>query len=119
MARALTALALLAVLAVPAGAAKAPRFVGTVHAVGSDDLPHSWRPGCPVAPPQLRLLRLSYWGFDHGVHVGALVVRDRVADDVVKVFRRLYVARFPIRRMRKVDGYRGSDDASMEADNTT
>jgi D-alanyl-D-alanine carboxypeptidase len=119
MARALTALALLAALAVPAAAAKAPRFIGTVHPVGSDDLPHSWRAGCPVGPAQLRLVRLSYWGFDRRAHVGALVVRDRVADDVVKVFRRLYAERFPIRRMRKVDAYRGSDDASMAADNTS
>jgi hypothetical protein len=119
MARALTAFALLAVFAVPAASAKAPRFTGTVHPVGRDDLPHSWRPGCPVGPAQLRLVRLSYWGFDRRVHVGALVVRDRVADDVVKVFRRLYSERFPIRRIRKVDAYRGSDDASMAADNTS
>ena len=46
-------------------------------------------------------------------------MRDRVARDVVTVFRRLYAARFPIRRLRKVDAYRGSDDASMAADNTS
>jgi hypothetical protein len=119
MARALTAVALLALLAAPAATAKAPRFIGTVDPVRSEDLPHSWRPGCPVGPAQLRLVRLSYWGFDRRVHVGALVVRDRVADDVVKVFRQLYTERFPIRRMRKVDAYRGSDDASMAADNTS
>ena len=83
------------------------------------DLPHSWRPGCPVGPSQLRVVRLTYWGFDRRPHVGALVVRDRVAGQVVRVFRRLYAARFPIRRMRKVDAYRGSDDASMAADNTS
>ena len=43
----------------------------------------------------------------------------RVAADVVGVFRRLYAARFPIRRMRPVSAYRGSDDASMAADNTS
>ena len=80
---------------------------------------YSWRAGCPVGPAQLRLLRLSYWGFDGKARVGSLVVRDRVARDVVAVFRRLYAARFPIRRLRKVDAYRGSDDASMAADNTS
>jgi D-alanyl-D-alanine carboxypeptidase len=35
------------------------------------------------------------------------------------VFRRLYAARFPIRRMVPVSAYRGSDDASMAADNTS
>jgi D-alanyl-D-alanine carboxypeptidase len=119
MARALAFLVLIPVLAVPAGAATPPRFVGTLHAVSSGDLPHSWRRGCPVRPAQLRLVRLSYWGFDHRARVGELVVRDRVADGVVRVFRRLYAARFPIRRMRKVDAYGGSDDASMAADNTS
>jgi poly-gamma-glutamate synthesis protein (capsule biosynthesis protein) len=37
----------------------------------------------------------------------------------VKVFRRLYAARFPIRRMRLMSAYRGSDDASMAAVNTS
>jgi D-alanyl-D-alanine carboxypeptidase len=96
-----------------------PAFVGTVHPVTARDLPHSYRAGCPIAPSQLRLLRLSYWGFDGKAHVGSLVVRDRVAGAVVTVFRRLYTARFPIRRLRKVDAYRGSDDASMAADNTS
>jgi hypothetical protein len=35
------------------------------------------------------------------------------------VFRTLYRARFPIRRMRPVDAYRGSDDRSAAADNTS
>jgi D-alanyl-D-alanine carboxypeptidase len=96
-----------------------PAFVGTVHPVTARDLPYTYRAGCPVGPSQLRLLRLSHWGFDGKPRVGSLVVRDRVARDVVSVFRRLYVARFPIRRLRKVDAYRGSDDASMAADNTS
>ena len=100
-------------------AAQAPGFVVTAHPVSRADLPYSWHAGCPVGPSQLRLLRLSYWGFDGKTHVGSLVVRDRVARDVVAVFRRLFAARFPIRRLRKVDAYRGSDDASMAADNTS
>jgi hypothetical protein len=72
-----------------------------------------------VPPSQLRLLRLSYWGFDARAHTGSLVVNRRVSRDVVTVFRRLYAARFPIRRMVPVSQYRGSDDASMAADNTS
>ena len=80
---------------------------------------HSYRAGCPVGPPDLRTVRLSYWGFDGRPHEGTLVVHRRVASDVVAVFRRLYEARFPIRRMQPVSAYRGSDDASMAADNTS
>ena len=111
--------AFLAAIALVLGPTENPRFVSTVHPLTSRDLPHSWRSGCPVGPAQLRLLRLGYWGFDGKPRVGSLVVRDRVARDVVTVFRRLYAARFPIHRLRKVDAYRGSDDASMAADNTS
>ena len=120
MGRTFALLLALAALAAGAGAGAEPaRFVGTVHGVRAADLPYSWRAGCPVGPAQLRLLRLSYWGFDGKERVGSLVVRDRVARSVVDVFRRLHGARFPIRRLRKVDAYRGSDDASMAADNTS
>ncbi len=97
----------------------APPFVARVERVTRADLPYSWRPGCPVAPSFLRRIRLSYWGFDGRRHLGELVVRDRVAEDVTAVFRILYRARFPLRGVEPVDRYRGSDDASMAADNTS
>jgi len=94
-------------------------FVGTVSAVRQQDVRFSYRSGCPVAPADLRLVRISYRGFDRRGHVGALVVHRRVTPDVVKVFRRLYTAGFPIHRITPVSTYRGSDDASMAADNTS
>jgi D-alanyl-D-alanine carboxypeptidase len=102
-----------------AAAGPAPRFTAEVTPVRWADLRHSYRAGCPVAPAQLRTVRLSYWGFDGRPHVGKLVVNRRVTRDVVTVFRRLHAARFPIRRMVPVSAYRGSDDASMAADNTS
>ena len=46
-------------------------------------------------------------------------MRVTAARDVLSVFRKLYAARFPIRRLRLVEAYKGSDDASMAADNTS
>jgi hypothetical protein len=83
------------------------------------ELRYSYRAGCPLGPAQLRTVRVAYWGFDGRARLGKLVVHQRVAPDVVAVFRRLYGARFPIRRMVPVSRYRGSDDASMAADNTS
>jgi D-alanyl-D-alanine carboxypeptidase len=102
-----------------AAAAPQPRFDATVSPVRWSELRFSYRAGCPVGPEQLRAVRLTYWGFDARAHVGVLVVHRRVTEEVVTVFRRLYAARFPIRRMRAVSAYRGSDDASMAADNTS
>jgi hypothetical protein len=103
----------------PASAAPAPRFTAEVSPVRWADLRYSYRAGCPVGPAQLRTVRLSYWGFDGRTHLGKLVINRRVTRHVVTVFRRLYRARFPIRRMVPVSRYRGSDDASAAADNTS
>ena len=95
-----------------------PPFAHSVSRVTAAQLPYSWHRGCPVAPAQLRRVRLSYWGFDRRAHTGAVVVNAGAVGDVVRVFRRLYVARFPIRRMRPIDAYRGVDERSLAADNT-
>jgi D-alanyl-D-alanine carboxypeptidase-like protein len=79
----------------------------------------SWHRGCPVGLDDLRLLRLSYWGFDREPHTGRLVVHRAYAWRVVGVFRTLYEERFPIRRMRLVDAYGADDTRSMNADNTS
>ena len=99
--------------------AAAPSFTGSVEPVRWADLRHSYRAGCPVGPSQLRTLSVSHWGFDGKPHVGRIVVAKRVAPGLVTVFRTLWEARFPIRRLQPVSAYRGSDDASMAADNTS
>jgi hypothetical protein len=101
------------------GFAQAPPFQSSTERVTRSDLPSSWRPGCPVGPASLRRVRLSYWGFDRRAHPGTLGGHVAVAGDVRRVFARLYSARFPIRRMRVVDVYGGSDRRSMAADNTS
>jgi hypothetical protein len=62
-----------------AAAAPSPPFAASVSAVRLADLGRSYRAGCPVGPAQLRLLRLSYRGFDGHTHVGTLVVNRRVS----------------------------------------
>ena len=79
----------------------------------------SHRAGCPLALDDLRHLRLPYVGLDGVVRTGELVVHREVARDVVTVFRRMYAAPWPVARMRLVDAYRGDDDRSMAANNTS
>jgi hypothetical protein len=109
---------LLAALLAAVLAAPSP-FDAAVSPVRWDDVRHSYRAGCPVGPAELRTVRLTHWGFDGRAHAGRIVVHRRVAADVVRVFRRLYAERFPIRRVVPVSRYRGSDDASMAADNSS
>jgi D-alanyl-D-alanine carboxypeptidase len=67
--------------------------------------PESWRPGCPVALADLRLLTVKHWGFDGRVRLGQLVVHEDVARPLATVFERLYELRFPIRHMQLDDMY--------------
>jgi len=96
-----------------------PPFLARVERVTAADLGASWHRGCPVAPAQLRLVRLRYFGFDGKPHLGALVVNASVTSDVTRVFAKLYGERFPVRRVRPISVYGGSDDRSMAADNTS
>jgi D-alanyl-D-alanine carboxypeptidase len=107
---------LLGVLA--AAAVHAPPFAYRVSRVAAAQLPYSWHQGCPVAPTRLRRIRLTYRGFDGRAHTGVLVANVAAVPDLVRVFTRLYGARFPIRRVRPIDAYRGNDERSLAADNT-
>jgi D-alanyl-D-alanine carboxypeptidase len=70
-----------------------------------------WHQGCPVPLSDLRLLTVTHWGFDGRAHVGQLVVNERYAAPLGRVFRRLYELRFPIRHMRFADVYGRSGPA--------
>jgi len=107
-----------------AGAAARPAaFRGTISpltpALRAQMTGVSWHSSCPVPLRNLRLLTLGYRGFDGRSHTGRLVVNRSVAARTVAVFRRLYRAGFPIRRMRLIDVYGGSDFRSIEADNSS
>lgn len=110
-------------LAADAVGGGAPDFRGTVSRIGPDLQARmsgvSWREGCPVQLADLRLLTVSHRGFDGRTHLGRLVVHEKWARPMVSVMRQLYQAGFPIRRMRLVDDYGGSDFRSIEADNTS
>jgi hypothetical protein len=67
--------------------------------------PKFWHAGCPVSLSQLRVLRVTYWGFDAANHSGQLVVNSTVAAPLARVFKQLYALRFPIRHMTFTDAY--------------
>lgn len=79
----------------------------------------SWRPGCPVPLEDLRYVTVTHRDFAGEKVQGELVVHADAAQDMVTVFRALFEADYPIRSMRLVDDFGASDDASMDADNTS
>jgi hypothetical protein len=65
----------------------------------------AWHQGCPVSLADLRLLTVSYVGFDGHPHTGQLVVNAAAAPPLARVFRELYRLRFHIHHMALSDAY--------------
>ena len=79
----------------------------------------SYPDGAEIPLSDLRYLRLSHVDFEGHGQVGELVCNKAIAEDLVAIFRDLYVARYPIRSIRLIDDFGGDDEASMAADNTS
>ncbi|MFY0408818.1 M15 family metallopeptidase [Solicola sp. PLA-1-18] len=60
----------------------------------------TWTSSCPVGRGDLSWVRVTFRGFDGSRRTGELLVATTVADDVVRVFARLWRADFPIEQMR-------------------
>ena len=81
----------------------------------------SWHGDDPRCPrwDALAYLEVDHLAFDGGTARGELVVAAAVAPRARELFRRLWELGFPIRQIRLVDDFGGSDEASMAADNSS
>ena len=79
----------------------------------------SWHRGCPVPIRRLRLIRVSFHGFDGDRHIGRLVANKNAVGALIRALRSMYRNDFKIRRMLLVDRFDGNDRRSMRADNTS
>jgi hypothetical protein len=65
----------------------------------------AWHRGCPVPLSDLRLLNVTYRGFDGRARAGQLVVNEDAAAGLAVVLRQLYRTGFRIRHLRFADSY--------------
>lgn len=79
----------------------------------------SWQENEQIGLEELRYLRVLHWGFDEKPHIGELIVNIRIAADVLEIMEDLYEQKYPIEKMLLIDEYGGSDEASMEDNNTS
>jgi hypothetical protein len=99
-------------------------FPGVRRASEIEELPRgflasTWHAGCPVGPEEVRSVSISYWDFGGKPARGVLIVNREVAEEVRAIFGELFEHGFLIQKMRPVEEYGGSDDRSMEANNTS
>ena len=80
---------------------------------------NSWREGCPVSLQDLRYLQVTHKNFSGREQRGEIIVHKDVAVEVKQIFKELYEIGYPIRKMKLVSDYKGSDWQSIEADNTS
>jgi hypothetical protein len=97
----------------------APPFRSSTTTLTAASLGKSWHSGCPVGPASLRALSVTYWGFDARAHTGTLIVATVAVPAMREAWRRMYIGRFPVRRVTPVSAYGGDDNKSMAADNTS
>jgi hypothetical protein len=96
-----------------------PPFRSSVRTVTAAELWASWRPGCPVAPEELRMVDVDIWGFDGAVTAGAIVVHWTYAEPIRAVLHALFLHGYPINRLAPVEAHGGSDDAVMAANTSS
>jgi D-alanyl-D-alanine carboxypeptidase len=66
---------------------------------------HEWHTGCPVGFSGLRVLTVTYWGFDGHAHRGQMVVNAAAAGPLAQVFHRIYRLHFRIHHMSLAAAY--------------
>lgn len=101
----------------------APAYVGAVREIDPElaaaMTPWSFREGCPVGLDELRLVEVTYRNYAGESAAGRVIVHRDHADGIAQVFQELFDAGFPMRSVDLVDVYEGSDQSSMQANNTS
>ena len=68
---------------------------------------------------ELRYLTLYHYDFDGRIQQGEMVCNKAIAHDLLCIFRTLFAEAYPINSIRLVDDFHASDEASMQANNSS
>lgn len=72
-----------------------------------------------VSFDELSYLIVFHYDYDGRIRRGELVCNKTIAKDLLYVFRALFSMAYPINSIRLVDDFDASDEASMQANNTS
>lgn len=79
-----------------------------------------WNHSCPVTLEDLCVLKVSFYDFNKTVHHdGEIMVHHAAAESVIKIFKSLFDASFPIEKIKLINYYDGDDEKSMADNNTS
>jgi hypothetical protein len=100
-----------------------PAYASSIAPLNADQralmMDVAWRPGCPVGLDDLRAVTVRYATTRAWWRDGVIVVHEDIADEVARIFGRLYDARYAIERIEPIELYAGDDDLSVQYNNTS
>ncbi len=99
----------------------AQEFEGSISPITNqifEQMSYSWNDQNPVPINDLRCVSISHWGFDEQIHHGSLIIHEKVAEEVIEIFKEIFNNQFPIEKMMFVDLYEGSDELSAQDNNS-
>lgn len=79
----------------------------------------SWHENNDIQFKDLRLITVTYFGYDDQDHIGEIIVHKVVASDVISIFKGAYEQSYPFEKIVPIFNYEGSDKKSMADNNTS
>lgn len=79
----------------------------------------SFKSNCTTPRQDLRYLKIAHINIYGKVQMGELICHKSIANDLIEIFKQLYLEKYPIERMVLIDEYDADDEASMSANNTS
>ena len=72
-----------------------------------------------IGREDLRHVKVLHWDYDQRIHIGEMVCNKTIAHDLLCIFKTLFMEAYPINSIRLVDDFDASDEASMQANNSS
>lgn len=79
----------------------------------------SYKKDCTIPRSTLRYLHVLHRNVDGQTQLGEIVCNQAIAQDLLDIFRKLYLNNYKIERITLVDDYDADDERSMAANNTS
>ena len=79
----------------------------------------SFKVNCTVPPSELRYIELLHKDLGGKILRGEMICNERIADDLLDIFQKLFAANYPIEKVHLIDEYDADDELSMRDNNSS
>ncbi len=79
----------------------------------------SYKTDCTIPLTDLCYLKILHYDIDGKIRIGEMICNKMISNDLISIFRELYLAKYPIEKMILIDKYDANDEASMRDNNSS